>query len=119
MFIKDTGTVTAGNASGISDGAGAVVVASESAVEEHKLTPLARVVSYHVSGVEPTIMGIGPVPAVKSALDKSGLKLSDMDLIEVNEAFATQYLAVEKELGLDRNITNMNGGNLIIIIIIK
>ncbi|CAJ0751422.1 6696_t:CDS:2, partial [Entrophospora sp. SA101] len=103
VFIKDTGTVTAGNASGISDGAGAVVVASESAVEEHKLTPLARIVSYHVSGVEPTIMGIGPVPAIKNALDKSGLKLSNMDLIEVNEAFAAQYLAVEKELGLDRN----------------
>jgi acetyl-CoA acyltransferase 2 len=110
VFIKDTGVVTAGNASGISDGAGAVIVASESAVEKHNLTPLARIISYHVTGVDPAIMGIGPVSAIKSALDKSGLKLSDMDLIEVNEAFAAQYLAVEKELGLDRSITNTNGG---------
>ncbi|KAI8353415.1 Thiolase, N-terminal domain-containing protein [Mortierella sp. GBAus27b] len=109
VFKKD-GTVTAGNASGISDGAGAVIVASENAVKEHGLKPLAKVVSWQVTAVEPTIMGIGPVTAIQGALKKAGLGLKDMDLIEVNEAFAAQYLSVEKVLGLDRNKTNLNGG---------
>ena len=109
VFKKD-GTVTAGNASGICDGAGALIVASAEAVKKHGLTPLARLVQWHVAGVDPTIMGIGPVPAIKGALDRSGLGLGDMDLIEINEAFAPQYLACEKELELDRAKTNVNGG---------
>ncbi|KAL1923306.1 uncharacterized protein VTP21DRAFT_8286 [Calcarisporiella thermophila] len=109
VFKKD-GVVTAGNASGICDGAAAVVVASEEAVKQHGLKPLARVVGWHVAAVEPTIMGIGPVPAIREALKRAGLSLKDMGLVEVNEAFAAQYLAVEKELGLDRAITNTNGG---------
>ncbi|TSI10657.1 acetyl-CoA C-acetyltransferase [Lysinibacillus sp. BW-2-10] len=108
-FIKD-GTVTAGNASGINDGAASVVVASESAVQQNGLNPIARIVSWGVAGVDPTIMGIGPVPAIKQALERANLTLADIDLIEVNEAFAAQFLAVEKELGLNRNITNVHGG---------
>lgn len=108
-FKKD-GTVTAANASGINDGAASVVVASEAYVKEQGLNPIARIVSWGVAGVDPTIMGIGPVPAIKQALKKAGLTLEDMDLVEVNEAFAAQYLAVEKELGLDREKTNVNGG---------
>lgn len=109
VFSK-TGIVTAGNSSGITDGAAALLVASESAVKQHSLKPLARVVSWFYVGVEPGIMGIGPVPAIKGALKRAGLKLSDMSLVEVNEAFAAQYIAVERELGLDRSITNVNGG---------
>ncbi|XP_070792096.1 3-ketoacyl-CoA thiolase, mitochondrial isoform X1 [Pituophis catenifer annectens] len=109
VFKKD-GTVTAGNASGVSDGAGAVILASEDAVKKHNLTPLARIVSYHATGCDPNIMGIGPVPAVTEALKKAGLSLKDMDLVEVNEAFAPQYLSVEKVLGLDPEKTNVNGG---------
>lgn len=109
VFKKD-GTVTAGNASGVSDGAGAVIVASEEAIKQHKLTPLARIVAYHVSGCDPNIMGIGPVPAINGALKKAGLSLTDMDLVEVNEAFAPQYLSVEKDLGLDPEKTNVSGG---------
>uniref|UniRef100_A0A8C6XYT5 Acetyl-CoA acyltransferase 2 n=1 Tax=Naja naja TaxID=35670 RepID=A0A8C6XYT5_NAJNA len=109
VFKKD-GTVTAGNASGVSDGAGAVILASEDAVKKHNLTPLARIVSYHAAGCDPNIMGIGPVPAVTEALKKAGLSLKDMDLVEVNEAFAPQYLSVEKVLGLDPEKTNVNGG---------
>lgn len=108
-FKKD-GTVTAGNASGINDGAASVVVAGEDAVKEHGLKPLSRIVSWAVVGVDPTIMGIGPVPAIKKALEKAELTLDDIDLFEVNEAFAAQALAVEKELGLDREKTNVNGG---------
>ena len=108
-FHKD-GIVTAGNASGIVDGAAAVVVTTEKYAKEKKLRPLGRLVSWAVAGVEPTIMGIGPVPATRKALAKAGLELKDIDLIEVNEAFAPQYLAVEKELGLDRERTNVNGG---------
>ncbi|MCA9549812.1 MAG: acetyl-CoA C-acetyltransferase [Myxococcales bacterium] len=108
--FKKGGTVTAGNASGICDGAAALVVASEAAVKAHGLTPLARVVQSGVAGVDPNIMGIGPAPAIRIALDRAGLTLGDMDLVEVNEAFAPQYLAVEKELGLDREKTNVNGG---------
>ncbi|KAG8456846.1 hypothetical protein GDO86_002579, partial [Hymenochirus boettgeri] len=109
VFKKD-GMVTAGNASGICDGAGVVLLASEEATSKHNLTPLVRVVAYHVSGCDPNIMGFGPVPAITEVLKKSGLTLKDMDLVEVNEAFAAQYLAVEKALGLNREKTNVNGG---------
>jgi acetyl-CoA acetyltransferase family protein len=105
-FSKD-GFVTAGNASGIVDGAAAVVVTTADRVRS---APLGRIVSWGVAGVPPEIMGIGPVPATKIALEKSGMKLADIDLIEVNEAFAAQYLAVEKALELDRNKVNVNGG---------
>ncbi len=108
-FNRD-GFVTAGNASGIVDGAAALVIAGEDYVKGRDVKPLARIVSWAYAGVEPEIMGIGPVPATRSALEKAGLKLSDIDLVEVNEAFAAQYLAVEKELGLDRTRTNVNGG---------
>ncbi|WP_010677070.1 acetyl-CoA C-acetyltransferase [Bacillus timonensis] len=108
-FAAD-GTVTAANASGINDGAASVIVAGEKAVRENGLKPLAKVISWGVAGVDPTIMGIGPVPAIKKALERVGLGLGDMDLVEVNEAFAAQYLAVEKELRLDREKTNVNGG---------
>ncbi|MFT4414759.1 acetyl-CoA C-acetyltransferase [Fredinandcohnia humi] len=104
------GTVTAANASGINDGAASLIIASNKAVQENGLTPLAKIISWGVAGVDPTIMGIGPVPAIKKALEKVKLTLDDMDLVEVNEAFAAQYLAVEKELGLDRDKTNVNGG---------
>ena len=108
-FEKD-GTVTAGNASGINDGAAAVVLASAEAARRADLTPLARIVSGGVCGVDPDIMGIGPAPSSRQALQRAGLRVSDIDLVEINEAFATQYLAVEKELGLDRERTNVNGG---------
>ena len=108
-FGKD-GFVTAGNASGIVDGAAALVVAHEDEARRRSLKPLARVVSWAVAGVPPEIMGIGPVPASRKALEAASLSLKDMDLVEVNEAFAGQYLAVEKELGLDRERTNVNGG---------
>jgi acetyl-CoA acyltransferase 2 len=108
-FAQD-GFVTAGNASGIVDGAAAVVIAGEEFVKEKDLTPMGRIVSWAYAGVEPEIMGIGPVPATRAALARAGLSLNDIDLIEVNEAFAGQYLAVEKELGLDRSRTNVNGG---------
>ena len=108
-FAKD-GFVTAGNASGIVDGAAALVIAGEDVVRENDLKPMGRIVSWAYAGVEPEIMGIGPVPATRKALQRAGLKLDDIDLIEVNEAFAAQYLAVEKELGLDRSRTNVNGG---------
>lgn len=108
-FKKD-GTVTAGNASGINDGAASVVVAGENAVKENNLKPIARIVSWAVVGVDPTIMGIGPVPAIKKALKQANLTMADIGVFEVNEAFAAQYLAVVKELGLDRSKTNVNGG---------
>jgi acetyl-CoA acyltransferase 2 len=108
--FKKEGTVTAGNASGVSDGAGAVIIASEDAVKKHNFTPLARVVSYFASGCDPSIMGIGPVSAISGALKKAGLTLKDMDLVDVNEAFAPQYLAVQKSLDLDPSKTNVNGG---------
>ena len=108
-FEKD-GTVTAGNASGINDGAAALVVASADAAQKAGLTPIARIVSGGVCGVDPDIMGIGPAPSSRQALKRAGLTIADMDLVEINEAFATQYLAVEKDLGLDRDRTNVNGG---------
>jgi acetyl-CoA acetyltransferase family protein len=108
-FSKD-GFVTAGNASGIVDGAAALVIAGGDFVKEQGLKPAGRIVSWAYAGVDPDVMGIGPVPAIRKALEKANLKLSDIDLVEVNEAFACQYLAVEKELGLDRSKTNVNGG---------
>jgi acetyl-CoA acetyltransferase family protein len=108
-FGKD-GSVTAGNASGIVDGAAALVVASAEEARKRKLEPLARIRSWGYAGVPPEIMGIGPVPASRKALEAAGLSLGDMDRIEVNEAFAGQYLAVEAELGLPRAKTNVNGG---------
>ena len=109
VFKKD-GAVTAGNASGINDGAGALVLASENAVSQKSLKPLARVVAYSVVGCDPEIMGIGPVPAIRKLLEKTGLTLDQVDLVEVNEAFASQWLAVQKELGLDIAKSNLNGG---------
>jgi acetyl-CoA acetyltransferase family protein len=104
------GTVTAGNASGIVDGAAAVVMMSLDEARKRNLVPLGRIVSWGYAGVEPKVMGRGPVPASQIALQKAGMSLDYMDLIEVNEAFAAQYLAVEKELGLDREKVNVNGG---------
>jgi acetyl-CoA acetyltransferase family protein len=108
------GTVTAGNASGIVDGGAAVVLMSLEDAGKRGIRPLGRIVSWGIAGVEPKIMGSGPVPATKLALRKAGMTLEHMDLIEVNEAFAAQYLAVEKELGLDRDRTNVNGGAIAI-----
>jgi len=108
-FAKD-GFVTAGNASGIVDGAAALIICDEEFVKRRNARPMGRIVSWAYAGVEPEIMGIGPVPATRQALARADLKLSDIDLVEVNEAFAAQYLAVEKELGLDRSRTNVNGG---------
>jgi len=109
LFKKD-GTVSGGNASGIADGAGAVIVASEAAVKKHGLKPLARIVSYSVVGVPPEIMGYGPVPAYKKALERAKLTVKDMDLCEINEAFASQFVGCANELGLDPEKTNVNGG---------
>jgi len=110
-FKKD-GSVTAGNASGVNDGAGAVVLASGEAVKSGGLKPIARLVAYAHAGVEPTIMGIGPVPATRLALAKAGLKVSDLDVIESNEAFAAQACAVVKELALDPAKVNPNGSGI-------
>jgi acetyl-CoA acyltransferase 2 len=108
-FSKN-GCVTAGNASGIVDGGAALVLASEKAVRARGLTPLARLTAWATVGVDPALMGMGPAPATRLVLQKTGLTLDDIDLIEINEAFAAQYLAVEKELGLDRERVNVNGG---------
>ena len=108
-FGKD-GYVTAGNASGIVDGAAAVVVTDEAGLKAAGRDPLARIAAWHFVGVEPSEMGIGPVPAIRGVLEKTGLGLDDIDLFEINEAFAAQYLAVEKELGLNRDKVNVNGG---------
>jgi acetyl-CoA acyltransferase 2 len=109
-YFKKDGVVTAGNASGICDGAAALVVAGEHFARERGLRPLGRLVGWGVAGVDPSVMGIGPVPASRRALAHAGLVLEDMDLVEINEAFAAQYLAVERELGLDRERTNVDGG---------
>jgi acetyl-CoA acetyltransferase family protein len=113
VFRKD-GVVTAGNASGLADGAAAMVVADAVLAREHGLKPLGRLVAYAVAGVEPSLMGIGPAPAARTALARAGLTLAQMDLVEVNEAFGAQYLSVEKELGLDRTRTNVDGGAIAI-----
>src|SRR2546421_7953782 len=113
-YFKKDGLVTAGNASGICDGAAATVIASEAFATAQGLKPLGRLVSWAVVGVEPQYMGIGPAPAARKALAKAGMKLEQMDLVEVNEAFAPQDLAVERELGLDRAKTNLDGGAIAI-----
>ena len=109
VFKKD-GVVHAGAASGICDGAGSMVVASRSAAEKKGWQPIGRLLNWGIAGCDPTIMGIGPAPAVRTLLERAEIKLSDVDLFEVNEAFAPQYLAVEKELGLPRDRTNVDGG---------
>jgi acetyl-CoA C-acetyltransferase len=111
VFDKN-GTVTAGNSSGLNDGGSAVVVTSRAKARELGATPLARIVAHGLAGVDPAYMGYGPVPATQKALARAGLKLSDIGLIELNEAFAAQYLAREKGLGLDREITNVNGSGI-------
>jgi acetyl-CoA C-acetyltransferase len=108
-FIKE-GTVTAGNASGINDGAAAVLLASEEAVKLFNLQPIARISSMAVAGVDPAIMGIGPVPATQKALKRAGLQINQLGLVELNEAFASQSIACMKDLGLDESIVNVNGG---------
>ncbi|MBI4240150.1 MAG: acetyl-CoA C-acetyltransferase [Candidatus Rokubacteria bacterium] len=108
-FTED-GTITAGNASGINDGAAALVLTTQAKARELGLAPLGRLLGWGVAGVDPDIMGIGPVPASRQALERAGLRLDQMDLVEINEAFAAQYLAVERELGLDRDRVNVNGG---------
>lgn len=112
-FAKD-GTVTAGNASGINDGAAAVLMASEEAVKKYQLQPMAKIISMAVAGVDPSIMGIGPVPATRKALQRAGLTVADLDLIELNEAFASQSLACIQDLGLDTSKVNVNGGSIAI-----
>jgi acetyl-CoA C-acetyltransferase len=108
-FLKG-GTVTAGNSSGLNDGASALVIMSREKAEELAITPLAVIRSYAVAGVDPNIMGIGPVPAVRKVMEKAGLSIADMDLIEINEAFAAQVLACNRELNMDLNKVNVNGG---------
>src|SRR6266480_3200094 len=110
--FRKGGVVTPGNASGINDAGACVVLATGDAVKQHNLQPTARLVSWGVVGVPPEIMGIGPAPAIRQALKRADLSLDAMDRVEVNEAFATQYIAVERELGLDRNKTNLNGGGI-------
>jgi len=108
--FRKGGVVTPGNASGINDAGACVVLATGDAVRQHNLKPMARLISWGIVGVPPEIMGIGPVPAIRQALKRADLNLADIDRVEVNEAFSPQYLAVEKELGLDRDKTNVNGG---------
>jgi 3-oxoadipyl-CoA thiolase len=112
-FIKD-GTVTAGNSSGINDGAAAILLASEKSVKDYGLKPMAKVIAMAVAGVDPSVMGIGPVPAVNKVLKRAGLKMNDIDLIELNEAFASQALACIKDLNLDSEKVNVNGGAIAI-----
>jgi acetyl-CoA C-acetyltransferase len=112
VFVQQDGTVTAGNASGLNDGAGAVVLASAEAVRRQGLKPMARLVSYAHAGVEPEVMGIGPVPASRKALQKAGLSVADIDVVEANEAFAAQACAVSRELGLDPEKVNPNGSGI-------
>lgn len=112
-FIKD-GTVTAGNSSGINDGAAAMLLASEEAVRKYNLQPMAKIVSMAVAGVDPAIMGIGPVPATQKALQRAGMTMADLDLVELNEAFASQSIACIRDLGLDNLKVNVNGGAIAI-----
>ena len=113
VFAKD-GSVTAGNSSGINDGSAATIVVSEAVVKKHNLKPLARVVAMAAAGVEPSIMGIGPIYAVRKVLDRAGLKVSDIGLVELNEAFASQGIACVRDLGFDPSIVNVNGGAIAI-----
>jgi acetyl-CoA acetyltransferase family protein len=113
-YFKKDGLVTAGNASGIGDGSASAVLASAEWAEANGVKPIGRIVSWGFVGVEPKVMGIGPAPAARLALEKAGLTLADMDLVEVNEAFAPQYKSVEKELDLDPEKTNVNGGAIAI-----
>jgi acetyl-CoA acyltransferase 2 len=108
--FKENGAVTAATASGICDGAASLIIASEASVKSENLKPLTRIVSWSRTGCDPSIMGIGPVDAIRSALKAANLTINDMDLIEINEAFAAQYIACERELGLDRSKVNVNGG---------
>lgn len=112
--FRENGTVTAGNSSGINDGAAAVLVVSEEALKKYNLEPMARVVSIAAAGVDPAIMGIGPVPATQKALNRAGLKVGDLDLIELNEAFASQSIACMRDLDLNPEIVNVNGGSIAI-----
>jgi acetyl-CoA C-acetyltransferase len=112
--FREGGTLTAGNSSGINDGAAALVVASEEKARELGVEPLGRFVSSAVSGVDPRVMGIGPVPAVRKVLARAGIEVADLDLVELNEAFASQSLYVIRELGLDRERVNVNGGAIAI-----
>jgi acetyl-CoA acyltransferase 2 len=112
--FKDNGLVTAGSASGICDGAASLVLADEDSVKKHNLTPLVRVVAWSRVGCDPSVMGIGPVEAIQNVLKATNLSLDQIDLVEINEAFAAQYLACEKALGLDRNKANVNGGAIAI-----
>ena len=113
-YFKKDGLVTAGNASGIGDGAASMVVADRAWADAENATPIGRLVSWGFAGVDPEIMGIGPAPAARAALAKAGLTLDEIDVVEINEAFAPQYKAVEKELGLDPDRTNVNGGAIAI-----
>ncbi|MGJ9383132.1 acetyl-CoA C-acetyltransferase [Salipaludibacillus sp. CF4.18] len=108
--FKENGVVTPGNASGINDGAASLVLASSEYAQKRNLKPLARIVSWGIVGVEPKYMGIGPAPAIRQALERANLSIDDLDLIEINEAFAAQYLACQKELGFNSEIGNVNGG---------
>ena len=111
-FVRDPGTITAGNASGVNDGAAAMLIASEAAVKRHGLTPTARIVGMAAAGVPPRVMGIGPVPSTRKLMERLGLKIGDFDVIELNEAFASQALACLRQLGLpdDAEHVNPNGG---------
>src|SRR5690625_5272918 len=110
LALRREGSVTAGSASGIIDVAASLIIACVNAVNDNSLNSRAKIISCGIVGVDPTIMGIGPVPAIKQALKRANLTIEDIDLFEINEAFAAQYIAVEKELNLDRSIVNVNGG---------
>jgi acetyl-CoA C-acetyltransferase len=112
VFVKENGTVTAGNASGINDGAAAIVMMERSVAERRGLKPMARLVAYGHAGVDPKYMGIGPVPATRKALERAGLKVADLDVIEANEAFAAQACAVAKDLGFPPEKVNPNGSGI-------
>jgi acetyl-CoA acetyltransferase family protein len=112
--FNKNGTVTAGNSSGINDGASVLILASEEAVKKYDLKPIAKIISMAVAGVDPSIMGIGPVPASKKALERAGITAADLDLVELNEAFASQSIACMRDLELDSNKVNVNGGSIAI-----
>jgi acetyl-CoA C-acetyltransferase len=111
-FVPRTGTVTAGNASGINDGSAGMIIMSADKAKELGLTPIARIKATGMGACHPTVMGLSPVPAVKNLMERSGLSVADFEMVEVNEAFAAQYLGCEKELNLNREITNINGSGI-------